>query len=76
MAFACKYAKMAVKADVIQATESLSVVSEDKLGPNEAFQYTVEEQEYLQKDVIPQKWFQWFSESDTPAEKRLIIKLD
>ncbi|KAM9932297.1 hypothetical protein OXX80_008071 [Metschnikowia pulcherrima] len=76
MAFACKYAKMAVKADVIQATESLSVVSEDKLGPNEAFQYTVEEQEYLHKDVIPQKWFQWFSESDTPAEKRLIIKLD
>lgn len=39
-------------------------------------QYTLEEEEYLTAPVQPQRWYQWFSKSDTHEEKKLIIKLD
>ncbi|CAK7893793.1 probable transporter Seo1p [[Candida] anglica] len=37
---------------------------------------TKEELQYINTSVVPQKWYQWFSESDSKQEKKLIIKLD
>lgn len=47
------------------------LVEEDKV-----IVYTEEEQEFMNREVIPQRWYQWFSKSDTWEEKKLIIKLD
>lgn len=65
---------MAEKVDNSEVSTS-SFTSKEKLE-GDAQQYTAEEQEFLNSAVIPQKWYQWFSESDTAAEKKLIIKLD
>lgn len=37
---------------------------------------TEEEFEFLNRPVEPQKWYQWFSKSDSQEERELIIKLD
>lgn len=39
-------------------------------------QFTQTETEFLAAQVIPQRWYQWFSLLDLPAEKKLITKLD
>lgn len=37
---------------------------------------TEEELAYLETPQAPQRWYQWFSPSDTKIEKKLIVKLD
>lgn len=39
-------------------------------------EFTPEEVEYLRTPPTPHKWYQWFSDSDTPTERALITKLD
>lgn len=38
--------------------------------------FTSEELEYLERKDLPQRWYQWFSRTDTREEKVLIAKLD
>lgn len=51
------------------------VVGDSSASSNEP-EFTKEELEYLRREDLPQRWYQWFSPTDTKEEKVLILKLD
>ena len=54
--------------ETVEATETPAVVHSKSKENYEGVQPSAGE--------VRQKWYQWFASTDTPAERRLILKLD
>lgn len=48
----------------------------EKVSNELSSEFTPEEIEFLNREVKPQRWYQWFSPNDTREEKILVAKLD
>lgn len=45
-------------------------------GNSVDYDQSKEDPSQIPREPVRQKWYQWFAPTDTPAERRLILKLD
>ncbi|KAJ2982492.1 hypothetical protein NQ176_g1357 [Zarea fungicola] len=63
----------------VEKADALSPSTPTGSNPEKSAQYQVTKAEIPSQPLqepVRQKWYQWFAPTDTPEERRLIIKLD